>query len=73
MYWSMSLNPPLTAVGQPGFEIGRMAIDLLYQRIADPNRSKVNVNLKTELIVRKSCENSQKKNKILVFKSHTSF
>lgn len=55
MYWSMSLNPPLTAVRQSGFEIGRTAIELLYMRIADPNRSKVNVILKTELMVRKSC------------------
>lgn len=55
MYWSMSLNPPLTAVRQSGFEIGRLAIELLYKRIADPFRSKVNVVLKTALIVRKSC------------------
>src|SRR5690606_5052796 len=55
MYWSMSLNPPLTAIRQSGFDIGRTAIELLYMRLADPGRSKVNVILKTELMIRKSC------------------
>lgn len=55
MYWSMSLNPPLTAVRQSGFEIGRRATDLLYQRIAEPDRATVNIVLKTELMIRKSC------------------
>jgi DNA-binding LacI/PurR family transcriptional regulator len=55
MYWSMSLNPPLTAVRQSGFEIGRLTIELLYQRITDPERPKVSIVLKTELMVRNSC------------------
>lgn len=55
MYWAMSLNPPLTAVRQSGFEIGRITIELLHQRIADPERPFVSIVLKTELIVRNSC------------------
>ncbi|CAG5016965.1 HTH-type transcriptional repressor CytR [Dyadobacter sp. CECT 9275] len=55
MYWSTSLNPPLTAVRQSGFEIGRITIDLLYQRIMEPARPYVSIVLKTELMVRTSC------------------
>lgn len=56
MYWSVSLNPPLTAVRQSGYDIGRMAAELLVQRIAAPNRPVSNVVLDTELVVRKSCK-----------------
>ncbi len=63
MDWAMSLNPPLTAVRQSGFEIGRIAIELLHQRIADPARPFVSIVLKTELIVRSSCGYQLKRNK----------
>lgn len=53
--WSISLNPPLTAVSQPGYEIGRSAAELLFQRIADPSRGNVKLELKTKLIIRNSC------------------
>ena len=55
MYWAISLNPPLTAVSQPGYEIGRRAADLLFQRVAEPDRPPAKVVLKTTLIVRQSC------------------
>jgi DNA-binding LacI/PurR family transcriptional regulator len=55
MYWATSLNPPLTAVSQPGYEIGRRAADLLFQRVAEPHRPPAKVVLKTTLIVRRSC------------------
>jgi DNA-binding LacI/PurR family transcriptional regulator len=55
MYWAISLNPPLTAVSQPGYEIGRRAADLLFQRVAEPDRPSAKVVLKTTLIVRRSC------------------
>ncbi|MBN2165169.1 MAG: LacI family DNA-binding transcriptional regulator [Marinilabiliaceae bacterium] len=54
MYWSISLNPPLTAVRQPAYEIGKRAAELLIQRINDSSRSVVNMILKTELMVRSS-------------------
>ncbi len=56
MYWSMSLNPPLTAVRQSGYDIGKKAAELLLQNILNPNKLKKNFILSTELIVRKSCK-----------------
>ncbi|MFO7658565.1 MAG: LacI family DNA-binding transcriptional regulator [Bacteroidales bacterium] len=55
MYWSISLNPPLTAVRQPAYEIGKRAAELLIQRITDPSRPTVSMTLKTELMIRSSC------------------
>jgi DNA-binding LacI/PurR family transcriptional regulator len=55
MYWSISLNPPLTAVKQPAYEIGKRATELLIQRIHDPSRPTVSMTLKTELMIRSSC------------------
>ena len=55
MYWSISLNPPLTAVRQPAYEIGKRSAELLIQRINDPGRSNVSMILKTELMIRSSC------------------
>ena len=55
VYWANSLNPPLTAVRQPGFEIGKRSCELLIQRINAPERSVASIILKTELMVRKSC------------------
>jgi DNA-binding LacI/PurR family transcriptional regulator len=55
MPWSSSLNPPLTAVSQPGYEIGKRAADMLFQRIAEPNQGSAKVVLKTKLVIRQSC------------------
>jgi LacI family transcriptional regulator/LacI family repressor for deo operon, udp, cdd, tsx, nupC, and nupG len=55
MYWSISLNPPLTAVRQPAYEIGRRAAEQLIARINDPSRSTISIILKTELMIRSSC------------------
>ncbi len=55
MYWSISLNPPLSAVRQPAYEIGRRAGELLIQRISDPSRPPIQMTLSTELMIRKSC------------------
>jgi LacI family transcriptional regulator/LacI family repressor for deo operon, udp, cdd, tsx, nupC, and nupG len=54
MYWSISLNPPLTAVKQPAYEIGKCAAEQLISRINDPDRTTSNMILKTELMVRSS-------------------
>jgi len=54
MPWSISLNPPLTAVSQPGYEIGKRATEMLLHRIVDPQRKPVRVSLNAELIIRKS-------------------
>lgn len=55
MYWSISLNPSLTAVRQPAYEIGRRACELLIQRISDPKRSVIQMTLNTQFMVRESC------------------
>lgn len=55
MYWAEFLNPPLTAVRQPGYEIGKRAAELLFQRLKEPNRPYVKLVLETQLIKRKSC------------------
>ena len=54
MPWSSSLNPSLTAVRQPAYEIGKRAAELLIHRISEPGRAAISMMLNTELIVRKS-------------------
>lgn len=54
MFWSNSLNPPLTAVKQPAREIGRRAGELLIQRVNEPERSSIQMILNTELKKRSS-------------------
>ncbi len=58
MPWAASLNPALTAVAQPAYELGRTAAELLLARIADPNRPAQEVILHTQLIIRQSCGSS---------------
>lgn len=53
--WASLLDPPLTTVRQPSYEIGRRAAELLFQRIAAPDRRPALVVLEPELIVRRSC------------------
>lgn len=55
MNWSNALNPPLTAVRQPAYEIGKRAGELLIQRINDPKRPCIQMTLNSELKVRSSC------------------
>lgn len=55
MTWAKSLNPPLTAVRQPAYEIGQRAGELLIQRIHDPKRTPILMTLNSELMVRSSC------------------
>ncbi|MFV0335454.1 MAG: LacI family DNA-binding transcriptional regulator [Tropicimonas sp.] len=53
--WSISLNPPLTAIAQPSEAIGQAAAQLLLDRIADHGLPARVVTLEAELIVRASC------------------
>ena len=55
MPWSISLNPPLTAVSQPGYQIGRQAAKLLFEKILEPEKEYIKLILKTKLILRNSC------------------
>lgn len=54
MPWAEDLNPPLTAVAQPSYELGQQALELLLQRIKHPNASFRKVILQPQLIVRQS-------------------
>ncbi len=54
MIWSNSLSPPLSAVRQPAWEIGKRAGELLIQRIEEPGRACIQMILKTELMKRSS-------------------
>jgi len=55
MPWATALQPPLTVVAQPTYEVGRTAAQLLLDRLHEPHRPIQKVVLKTKLIVRASC------------------
>ena len=55
MPWATSLQPPLTVVAQPTYEMGKIAARLLLDRINNPNSPIQQVTLETELIIRESC------------------
>jgi DNA-binding LacI/PurR family transcriptional regulator len=59
MPWAVSLQPPLTAVAQPAFEVGTSAARLLLERLHDPDRPIRHVVLETRLVVRASCGSRQ--------------
>jgi LacI family transcriptional regulator, fructose operon transcriptional repressor len=52
--WASLVQPPLTLIAQPTYEIGKTAAELLIQRIADPGRPTRQVILKGQLLVRGS-------------------
>jgi LacI family fructose operon transcriptional repressor len=52
--WASLVQPPITLIDQPTYEIGKTAAELLLQRIAHPNRPARQVILKGQLLVRAS-------------------
>jgi LacI family transcriptional regulator, fructose operon transcriptional repressor len=52
--WASLVQPSLTLITQPTYEIGKTATELLLQRIADPNRATRQVIMKGQLLVRGS-------------------
>ncbi len=52
--WATLIQPPLTLIAQPTYEIGKIATELLLQRVADPGRPTRQVILKGQLLVRGS-------------------
>lgn len=55
MPWATALQPPLTAVAQPTYELGATAAQLLLARIKEPERSVRRITLDTKLMIRASC------------------
>src|SRR5438067_13237911 len=52
--WAELVQPSITLIAQPTYEIGKIATELLLQRIADPSRPIRQVILKGQLLVRGS-------------------
>jgi len=52
--WGALVDPPITLIAQPTEEIGRTATELLFQRIAEPERASKTVILKGKMLVRGS-------------------
>jgi LacI family transcriptional regulator len=53
--WADLLDPPITTMAQPIAEIGRTAVKMLLQRIADPTRPPTTTRLQPVLKHRRSC------------------
>jgi LacI family transcriptional regulator len=53
--WADLLDPPITTVAQPIADMGRTAVRLLLDRIADPDRTPVTKRLPTTFMHRRSC------------------
>jgi len=52
MEWAIFIQPALTMVAQPTYEIGRIAVELLQKRIRDPRRPPEEVILPARVITR---------------------
>jgi DNA-binding LacI/PurR family transcriptional regulator len=52
--WASLLQPPLTAVSQPDYELGQKAAELLVERLAHPSKPVSHLQLDLKLIVRGS-------------------
>jgi len=53
--WAEALDPPLTVVRQPAYEVGQAAVELLLKRLDDPHAPATLVRLRPRLIFRRSC------------------
>lgn len=54
MPWAPLLEPPLTAVAQPTYELGRKAAEILLRRLNHPEEPTAHIFLKPTLIIRES-------------------
>lgn len=61
MPWAKAITPPLTVIKQPGYEMGRRAAELLFQRVDDPKRETVQIIMEPSIVVRKSTGKKKEK------------
>ncbi len=59
MPWAALLDPPLTVVAQPTYDLGQIAAEMLIARVSDPDRPVQEITLATTLVVRRSCGGRQ--------------
>ena len=63
--YSQFIDPPLTAIKQPAYEIGRSAAEILINGISDKHSGvkfkRKHILLDTELVIRKSCSKPKQK------------
>ena len=52
--FSEAITPPLTAVAQPSYELGRRGVEILLKRMKEPKRGRTKVILESDLRVRES-------------------
>jgi LacI family fructose operon transcriptional repressor len=53
--WTVLVEPAITVIEQPTYEIGQTAAELLLKRLEEPTRPTREVTLKGKLIIRQSC------------------
>ena len=53
--WAEALDPPLTVVRQPAYEVGKAAAEMLINRLNNPDLAVAKLQLRPRLILRKSC------------------
>lgn len=53
--WTTLVKPQITVIRQPSLEIGKTAIELLFSRIAEPEKPIREIVLRGDLIIRESC------------------
>lgn len=53
--WAAEMEPSLTVVAQPTYEVGRQAVELLLRRLAKPTRRRRVVRLDPAFVHRRSC------------------
>jgi len=53
--WGAFMDPPLTLMRNPADQVGRVAMELIFARLADRNRPPQEVKLQPNLVVRRSC------------------
>ena len=54
MPWAMLLQPPLTAIAQPTYDLGKQAAELLIERLQKTDKPVDHLRLNTQLVIRGS-------------------